>query len=180
MSLNAVLRRSAFALALVGLAAVGGCSSSGSAPQTGGGNSTSGSSSTASTPSGPPVADKVTTAGIRHAYETFFNYRTSKTVAQSLLQDGAAFKAEIAQNARTAAVQKPTVKLNSVELVSAHGAKVIFTLSINGTPTLVKTSGFAVLEGDTWKVAGQTFCALIGLNGSHPPVCQSAAATTIP
>ena len=189
MTFHVVLRASSCCAAVVGLIVLGGCSSSGSG--TGGASTPAAPASTpaavtssSGTPSAPPTilhpADKATTAAVKHAYTTFFNYHTSKTTAQSLLQDGAAFTTEIAANSKTARVQKPTVTVQSVKLSSTHTAKVIFTLYIGGSPVLTKTPGFAVLEGDTWKVAGQTFCALIGLNGSHPAVCLDPTATALP
>ena len=182
MTWNDVLRASGCGVALVGLVVVGGCSSSASdnSPTPGTASSSAPSSTQSSSPATPRRTDRATTAAVRHAYVTFFDYRTARATSQSLLQDGRAFTAQIAQNAKTAKVQKPSVTVSSVELVSEHTAKVIFTLSVGGSPVLPHTSGYAVLEDGRWKVAGQTFCALIGLNGSHPAVCSDPAATTLP
>jgi len=183
VTLNVVLRAGSCCAALVGLVAAGACSSSASkasAPTSGSSTTSASSAPQSSSSASLRPADAATTAAVTHAYVTFFNYRTASATAQSLLQDGAAFAAEVVANGKAAQVRKPSVTVSTVQLVSDHTAKVIFTLSVGGSAVLPNTSGYAVLEAGTWKVAGQTFCALIGLNNSHPAICTDPAATALP
>jgi hypothetical protein len=171
--------------ALVLAAALAACSSS--SPKASDSQTTTSAAAATSTASSTPTAsitpgpaDAATKAAVTKAYETFFDYHTPASAAGALLQDGAAFKPELATNAKLAVQQKVTVKLDTVSMVSPNTAKVTFDLLLAGKAALKGTSGFAVRENGTWKVAGQTFCALLGLNGSTPPVCTNPAAISLP
>lgn len=48
-------------------------------------------------------------------------------------------------------------------------AEVIYSVSTNGTPLLTAQKGFAVLDGDKWKLSRNTFCGLAELSGG--PAC---------
>jgi hypothetical protein len=175
------------------------CGSSGG----GGGNSpnTSGASTPSSVPSSPPssppspppsspvassgstsgtggtggTADAATTAAVTKAYTTFFNYKSGLDVSEKLLQLGPEFHSALVTNAKTAAAQKITVTVSAVTLQSPHVAKVTFTVLGNGAALLPNTPGYAVQENGTWKVAAQTFCGLISLQGQAPAACQEPA-----
>lgn len=182
-------RRSAAVLVGVLLAVtVAGCSSS-----AGTGSSSSSSqpvtgSSTPSTPStsaavSTPVASKLTAAdvaAITKAYTTFFNTDSPLAASMAVLQDGPAFKDALIQQSKSPAAQDTTATVSKVTAQSANTAVVIFTILIKGSPVLKDTPGFAVREKGTWKVAGGTFCGLLTLNGGAPPVCKTAAATSLP
>lgn len=137
------------------------------------------SSSAAKHSSAPPTVSPA--VAVKHAYETFFDYRTPTSTGITLLQDGPAFASAAQAAAATAGQQKITVQVtNVVSAGSANVRKVIYTLSLAGKPTLKGASGFAVLEDGTWKVAGTTFCGLLNLNGANPPVCKDPKATKLP
>jgi hypothetical protein len=137
------------------------------------------SSSAAKHSSAPPTVSPA--VAVKHAYETFFDYRTPPTTGATLLQDGPAFASALQAAAASASTQKITVSVTQVlPGTSANVRKVIYTLSLAGKPTLKAASGYAVLENGAWKVAGTTFCGLLNLNGSNPPVCKDPKATTLP
>jgi hypothetical protein len=121
-----------------------------------------------------------TKAAIIHAYETFFDYRTPPSTGVTLLQDGSAFSSTMQAAAASARQRKITVKVTAVAPMSANSRKVTYSLYLAGTPTLTGASGFAVFEDGTWKVAGTTFCGLLNLNGTNPPVCKDPKATKLP
>jgi hypothetical protein len=167
-------RTAAVVLVLAMAAAIAGCSSS---------KAKSGSpatkTSTSSSTSGA-TASSADVAAITSAYTRFFNPKTSLAESMSLLQDGAAFKAALEQQATTAQAKTASATVSKVNLQSPNTAVVTFTILISGSPVLKDTPGYAVREGGTWKVAGQTFCGLLVLNGGAPPACDTAAATSLP
>ena len=161
------------------------CSSSTSTKGSAGSSSasSSGSSSapatTSSSESGTK-ADAVVFAAVKHAYETFFNYHTSLAVATTLIQHSTALRTLLQAQSVAARTQKPTAVVSAVTVLSSTVAKVVWTLSVGGSPTLPNTSGFAVKEGGKWKVSAQTFCALVSLAGTPPAVCSDPAVTALP
>ncbi|MEO6885991.1 MAG: hypothetical protein ABI232_06860 [Jatrophihabitantaceae bacterium] len=144
------------------------------------------SSNPPSSQSTPPAtttvgdADAQTTAAIKDAYAKVFASATPENVSISLLQNGAQFKATIESQAKSSLAQGASAAVTSVTLQSPNTAKVVFTLSINGSPILPNTAGYAIRENGTWKVAGTTFCGLLAMQNSAPPVCNTAATTTLP
>jgi hypothetical protein len=162
--------------------------SGGNSPNTSGASTQSVSSSAPSSPASPmPTsgnsgggstggsADTATTTAVTKAYTTFFNYKSGLDVSEKLLQLGPEFHAALVTNAKTAAAQKITVTVSNVTLQSPHVAKVTFTVLGNGSALLPNTPGYAVQENGTWKVAAQTFCGLISLQGKAPAACQEPA-----
>lgn len=125
-------------------------------------------------------ADAQTTAAIKDAYAKVFASSTPEAESISLLQDGPQFKDTIQSQAKSSLAQGASAVVTSVTLQSPNTAKVVFTLSINGSPILPNTPGYAIREGGTWKVAGATFCGLLAMQNSAPPACNSAAATSLP
>jgi hypothetical protein len=180
----------AVSIVAVSIVAVAGCSSSGGKA---GGHSTSlatGASATASSgasssmssgassgaSSGP--VDPATKAAITKAYTTFF--ANTSTLAQSVaaLQHGSAFQAALAAEAQSSYAQKSSATVTSVSLVSPDVANVAFT--INAAGIKLPTQGKAVRENGTWKVAAQTFCNLLGMEGHAPPQCKDSALVSLP
>jgi hypothetical protein len=118
------------------------------------------------------------TAAITDAYKTFFS--NSSTLAQSVavLQHGTAFKAALEAEAKSSYAQKSSATVTSVSLVSPDVADVRFTINAGGIS--LPTTGKAVREGGTWKVAAQTFCSLLSLEGHAPPQCEDSALVSLP
>lgn len=175
------LRRVA-ATAAAGVLAVGLCScsssSSGSqAPPSGQATSTSTSvSSTAS----PTAADAATVAAVKDAYTKVFAPDTPTATSVSLLQDGPAFRATLEQQGSSTFAKSASVQVSTVTLQSPNTAKVTFSILVAGKTMLGNQPGYAVRENGVWKVAGQTFCGLLTLQGSAPPACTAPAATSLP
>jgi hypothetical protein len=154
-----------------------GSSSSSSQPVA---TSTAASTSAAvSTPSSPQLT-AADIAAITKAYTTFFNTNSPLAASMAVLQDGPAFKDALVQQAKSPAAQGTTATVSKVTAQTANTAVVTFTIIIKGSPVLKDTPGFAVREKGAWKVAGGTFCGLLTLNGGAPPVCKTAAATSLP
>jgi len=56
---------------------------------------------------------------------------------------------------------------------------VTFTIASGGVK-LPNTHGYAVKEGSQWKVAAQTFCNLLQLQGNSPTICKDSSVTALP
>lgn len=168
------------AAALAGVLALGltACGSSSPAPQHKSSSNSSASSTAAA--AGGSTPDATADAAIRTAYEKFFAPDTPEDVSLGLLQDGQAFKATIEQQAKGSMASQSSVKVSSVTMQSADVAKVVFTIYLNGSAALPNQPGYAVKIDGTWKVAGQTFCALLTLENSAPPACKTPQATALP
>jgi hypothetical protein len=185
-------RRASGLIALVATLAVGasGCSSSKSASTAPSSHPSSPTPTTAAsgTPTtaassigtGTQPADAATVAAVTRLYTTFFNPNTPVATTITILQDGPAFSAAVTTAAVQAKAQKTSASVSAVALKSPNTAVVTFTLSLAGTPVAVNQTGYAVRENGTWKMAGQTFCGLLSLQGTPPATCQLPAATELP
>jgi hypothetical protein len=164
-----------FGLALV----VAGCSSS--AGDSGGSPAPSSDASTVSgTPAGGPTpADPATRKAVTVAYKAFFSSTTSAAESETVLQHGASFRPTLQKEATGSHAQKSSATVSTVT-VSGDLARVTFTILQGGVPLLPNTHGFAVRESGKWKVAAQTFCDLLALEGTAPPACKDPAITALP
>jgi hypothetical protein len=176
-------RRATIAIAAAGLivAASAGCSSS----KSGSASSTPPPTPTGSTQSStgggaPPTIDAATTAAVKNAYVKFFDPKTPVATSVSLLQDGSAFQAALEAQAKGSLAQGASAEVSKVSLQSPNTAKVVFSILVNGKALLTDQPGYAVHDGGTWKVAAQTFCGLLTLQGAPPAACNTPAATTLP
>ncbi|MDT4903029.1 MAG: hypothetical protein QOH52_1045 [Pseudonocardiales bacterium] len=175
-------------IGVVALIALAGCSSSGkggsssssSTPVSTPAASASAASTSAATSGAGTPADAVTTKAVTTAYETFFDIKATTAQTVTVLQHGSAFSPTLAGQAKAAAAQKLAATVSKVNLASPNVADVTFTLTSNGSPLLPNTHGKAVREGGTWKVAAETFCALLGLQGTPPAVCKDPKMTALP
>ncbi|MDT4899073.1 MAG: hypothetical protein QOJ78_3 [Pseudonocardiales bacterium] len=175
-------------IGVVALTALAGCSSSGkggsssssSTPVSTPAASASAASTSAATSGAGTPADAVTTKAVTTAYETFFDIKATTAQTVTVLQHGSAFSPTLAGQAKAAAAQKLAATVSKVNLASPNVADVTFTLTSNGSPLLPNTHGKAVREGGTWKVAAETFCALLGLQGTPPAVCKDPKMTALP
>jgi hypothetical protein len=174
------------AIAVAAAVALAGCS--GSAANKGTSSSTTGSkpatgsgSSPNSSPSGSGApADAATKAAVSGAYATFFNPKTSAARSEAVLQHGASFRKTLAEQASTAQSQNVSATVSKVSRTGPNVAAVTFTLLSGGSPLLTDTPGFAVREGGAWKVAAQTFCGLLQLQGGAPAACNDTSITALP
>jgi predicted cobalt transporter CbtA len=169
------VRRRAIAVACLLIASVvGGCSSSKNEPAP---------ASSSQAPVGTDVASGVTgdpATEVTTSYLRFFDPTVAEAERVQLIQGGDAFSQAISQQQRSEFSRAVSVTVTKVTVSSAKKATVIFTLLLDGKPTLPNQTGYAVREGGKWKVAGATFCALLAAQGAPPPVCSTAAATTLP
>jgi hypothetical protein len=98
----------------------------------------------------------------------------------SLLQDGEAFRSTLQQASTESLAKSGSVTVSKVVLNSADKATVTYSILLGGSPVLANSTGFAVREDGSWKIAGTTFCALLQLQGALPAACSLAAATSTP
>lgn len=129
--------------------------------------------------SGSP-APAATRAAISKAYAALFGTKSSLTQSVNSLQHGQSFRSEIVAESKKPAAKGSGAKVTAVTMRSADVAKVTFTIYSKGNPALPNASGFAVRENGTWKVAAQTFCQLLTLQGNAPSACKDPKITALP
>jgi hypothetical protein len=181
------MRRLPTAVLIAGITAIGvlsaGCSSSGGSPHASTSKSVGRSHSrqpSSATHSNGPTAPPAVRSAISKAYAALFG--TKSTLAQSVdsLQNGQAFKQAIVAESKKPAAKGSDAKVTAVTMQSANVAKVTFTVYSNGQPALPGASGLAVRQGGKWKVAAQTFCQLLTLQGDAPHACNNPKITVVP
>ncbi|MFW0793906.1 hypothetical protein AAFP30_08855 [Gordonia sp. CPCC 205515] len=133
----------------------------------------SATSSAVATSSAPATADAATTKEITDAYTVFFNGQTPPDQRAALIQNGAAFTPVLqglTQNPQSTAT---TVAVKNVTLTDPTHADVTFDLLMGGKVVMPDQSGQAVQEEGTWKVASETFCTLMSVqgDGGQIPAC---------
>lgn len=167
---------------------VSACSSSGG---TGGATTPAGSASSppassppaSSQPASSPASatlDAAAKAEISNAYKVFFDTNTPLAASVAVLQHGDKFRQALNAESKSPSAQNITAKVSAVAAQSAKVAVVTFTIKSGTSVLLPNTHGFAVLEGGKWKVAAQTFCNLLTLEGTAPAVCKDTAITALP
>jgi hypothetical protein len=164
------IRRAVLSTGLIVAAALAGCSSSGG----NGSPETSGSAGSGGTQS--PAQRQ-----IAKTYVQFFNTDTSlKKSVTKLLQHGPVFRSSLIKESNSPNAKNITAKVSDVKIVGKKLAKVTFTI-YSGKPTLLPDShGYAVVEKGRWKVAAQTYCQLLTLEGSAPTACKDKSFTALP
>jgi hypothetical protein len=112
-------------------------------------------------------------AEITANWEKFFQRGTTVDQRVALLQNGAALRQAVAQNAANPLQQQASAKVTNVTLTSPTTAAVTYDVYLNGKVALPNAQGMAVLEGGTWKVTQASFCSLISLSSPGPvPGCS--------
>lgn len=141
-------------------------------------------SSTAPTLTAPPTrsASSSPTAGsaaAAHAVATtfteFFAGTTPADRKITLVQHGPGFAQVIRAQAGGTMSQATTVKVSRVTLTSPTRATVRYTILLGGTPAMKGQVGTAMKEGGHWVVGAATFCQLLTLEQSAPPLCEKVS-----
>ncbi|MEU4312843.1 hypothetical protein [Nocardia sp. NPDC024068] len=122
----------------------------------------------------PATASAETEKAITDAYVTFFDGTAPPATRAGLVEKGDAFKPFLEGMATDPRASGTSVTVSAVQLVDDKTADVTYTLLLGGNPVLPDQSGQALKEGDTWKVAAMTFCALLAVQGSGQavPACS--------
>ncbi|HZC52687.1 MAG TPA: hypothetical protein VE441_09340 [Mycobacterium sp.] len=164
--------RFAGCMGLVAAVALAGCSSSGGNDPSATGPASSGSGAGANT---------TAQTAIKHAYQLFFDSTGPTRQGVNTLQHGARFRSTIIGESSTSyGKQKTKATVSAVRVVNAKLADVTFSIVVGGQTLLPNSHGFAVREGGRWKVAAQTFCSLLKLQGTAPPLCKNKSITALP
>jgi len=166
------------ALGLALAAAVAACSSSSSpSPTSTSSPSAPASSAPASSAPASPSSSGTSNAvaAITANWEAFFSGKTPAAKKIALLQNGEKFAAVIGAQVGSSLASSASATVSKVVLTSPTTATVTYSIQVSGAG-LPNTTGQAVYQDGTWKVADSSFCSLLGLeNGGTPPaVCSSA------
>lgn len=112
---------------------------------------------------------------VKSAFVNFFSGKTPADRKVTLVQRGHAFSDVIHKQAGGTMSQATTVKVLHITLDSPDSATVRYTILLGGQPALKNQTGSAVKEHGSWKVASATFCQLLELEQSAPPLCSSTS-----
>lgn len=123
------------------------------------------------------VSTSAAVAQIKANWEAFFNPKTPVAKRVSLLQNGQVFESIITAQAGSPLASSATSSVSSVTVESPAQATVVYSILVGGSPALKNQPGVAVYQSGIWKVADQSFCALLTLenSGKAPAACPSAA-----
>jgi hypothetical protein len=120
------------------------------------------------------LSPAATEAKVKADWTAFFAGSTPAKTKIALLQDGPEFAAVIDAQAKGGFAQSTTAKVSAVKVDSATKATVHYSIYLGGVAALKDQTGVAVLQGGTWKVGAQSFCALLALEGTKTPACKGA------
>jgi hypothetical protein len=165
---------------LVLAAALAGCGSSHHA------NAAHSTAPTLTAPSGavaatgtPAPADVA--AAVTRVYTQFVEPGVPIDQKVAMVQDGAAFEPSMQALSTSDFAKEVTVTVSAVRLVNPNLASVTYSILIQNSPVLPNASGYAINDGGTWKVAGETLCQLLQANDpTLPAPCSQAVATALP
>ena len=141
------------------------------------GASSSSSSPTTSAVSSTAATTSAAAAEVKQAWESFFAGTTSAQQKQALLENGSQFAQLLAAQATSPTAKATTAQVSKVTLVGADQAKVVYSVVLDGKPALTDQNGTATLVDGTWKVSVSSFCQLLALEGTPPPLCTKAVST---
>jgi len=110
---------------------------------------------------------------IRQNWKAFFSGSTPASQKTKLLQHGQRFSSVIQTEASSPLAKKTAAKVKSITLQGPSRASVVYSVSVAGKPALTNQKGEAVKTNGVWKVGDQSFCALLGLQGTPPAGCSS-------
>lgn len=175
------LRHAALCAGLILATGLAGCSSSGGngSPETSG---SAGGGTCATVPSVPGVpATGSAEKAVEQTYSLFFSTATSLRKSIAVLQHGDVFcPALLAVNNTSYGKKKTGATVASVRLIKPNVAEVKFTIRVAGQVVLPNAKGYAVIDNGEWKVAAQTFCQLLTLQGTAPDECKDKSITALP
>lgn len=164
------IRRATTLLGLVALTATAviGCGDSGEDAAA----STSAPAATSS--AAAAAASPETEKAVTDAFVTFFDGKAAPATRAGLVEKGDEFAPMLEGMAADPRATGTSVTVSAVEIVDDKTADVTYTLLLGGNPVLPDQSGQAIREGDTWKVAAMTFCALLAVQGTGEvvPACS--------
>lgn len=106
---------------------------------------------------------------VRAAWSEFFNSSTPVARRQQLLEDGAAFSADLAAESSGDAM---SVSISKVSVSDATHATVSFSLSMAPSMRLPSVAGAAVRIDGKWRVSKSTMCAVLTATGHKSSVCS--------
>jgi hypothetical protein len=162
----------------LGLALTGCSSSTHPAPAASTGASVA---STAASTVNTSQASSSDVAAITSVYTRFIEPGTPIADKVGMVQDGPAFEAAMQALSSSDFAKQVSITVSKVTLDSPNKATVTYSILIQNSPVLPNTTGFAVREDGTWKVAGATLCGLLQVNNPKlPPACSAPAATSLP
>lgn len=148
-----------------------GCGASGSSsPGTSAG-------STAVTPDAGPSAHLTgpVEKAVAARFTAFFSGSTPASEKISLVERGQDFAPVINAQAGGPMSQSTTVTVSAVTLLSRTRASVRYTILLGGVPALQDQEGLALKHNGRWVVGASTFCTLLGLEQSAPPLCKKVS-----
>ena len=178
----------AVAGAIVAVLTATACSSSSSPSSSSSSSSAATSAPAATTPASTPSATGSGSGGtgtssgavaqITANWEKFFSSATPLSEKAALLQNGQVFNSAISSFSTSPLAANVSAKVTGVTLTSATKATVKYNLIAAGQS--IPSTGAAVLENGTWKVADSSFCGLLSeaaslTNSSVPAACKSAS-----
>jgi hypothetical protein len=174
-------RRAVLSASLAAVAALAGCSSSGGEqPSPSSGNAGGGICDRVSPGKGVPTGSSATKA-VEKVYSLFFSTATSFAKSMAVLQHGEELCPSLAAvNDTSYGKQKTSATVESVRLKNPNLASVKFTIRVAGQIVLPHADGYAVRENGDWKVAADTFCQLLTLEGHPPEECKDKSFTALP
>jgi len=134
-----------------------------------GGGSSTPTASPSSTLQATPTPSPSSTAGQIEAitvnWEAFFSGSTPAARKIELLQNGQQFAQIIRAQASSPISKATTARVSDVRVLSPATATVTYSILQGGQVALADQTGEAVLEDGVWKVAAETFAALLALEG---------------
>jgi hypothetical protein len=127
------------------------------------------------TPTGTAPEDpKAAEQDIKEAWRTFFDPHSSLNERSEVVEDGEANALMIDNLFRDPLGSRLRAHVTSVSYTSSLGADVAYTLTREGRRLDTGGPGTAVLQGDTWKIALRTVCALTrhAKDAPEAPSCE--------
>lgn len=114
--------------------------------------------------------DAVTTT-----FEHFFDSSLPVDQKMALVENGQAFEETLKSQANSSIAGGASASVAQVDSTGPDRAAVTFTIKKHGFPLLPNRHGEAIRIDGSWKVSAQTFCSLLQLERSAPPVCDAPA-----
>ncbi|MFF2555959.1 hypothetical protein ACFVUS_33460 [Nocardia sp. NPDC058058] len=116
--------------------------------------------------------DAVTTT-----FEHFFDSSLPVDQKMALVENGPAFAETLRAQANSSIAGGASASVSQVDSTGPDRAAVTYTIKKHGFPLLPNRHGEAIRTDGSWKVTAQTFCSLLQLERSAPPVCDNPAPT---